>query len=33
LPIAARSLREFQGASEVPVSAAILAERATQKFA
>jgi hypothetical protein len=33
LPIAARSLREFQGASEAPVSAAILAERATQKFA
>src|SRR5438552_8292181 len=33
LPIAARSLGEFQEASEAPVSFAILAERATQKFA
>src|SRR5436190_14669883 len=33
LPIAARSLGEFQEASEVPVSFAILAERVTQKFA
>jgi len=33
LPIAAKSLGEFQGASEAPVSIAILAERATPKFA
>jgi len=33
LPIAARSLGEFQEASEAPVSVAIPAERATQKFA
>src|SRR5438552_4266125 len=33
LPIAARSLGEFQEASEAPVSVAILAERATPKFA
>src|SRR5436853_6045676 len=33
LPIAARSLGEFQEASEPPVSFAILAERATRKFA
>ena len=33
LPIAARTLGEFQGASEAPVSVAILAERATRKFA
>ena len=33
LPIAARSLGEFQEASEEPVSIAILAERATRKFA
>src|SRR5213595_2264003 len=33
LPIAARSLGEFQEASEAPVSIAILAERATRKFA
>jgi len=32
LPIAARSFGEFQEASEVPVSIAILAERATRKF-
>src|SRR6266478_5678676 len=32
LPIAARSLGEFQEASEAPVSIAILAERATPKF-
>src|SRR5437868_15230792 len=32
LPIAARSLDEFQEASEAPVSIAILAERATPKF-
>ena len=32
LPIAARSLGEFQEASEAPVSIAILAERATRKF-
>jgi hypothetical protein len=31
--IAVRSLGEFQGASEAPVSAAILAEGATRKFA
>jgi hypothetical protein len=31
--MAARSLGEFQGASEAPVSAAILVERATRKFA
>src|SRR5947199_9429118 len=31
--IAARSLGEFQGASEAPVFAAILAEGATRKFA
>ncbi|PYJ30236.1 MAG: hypothetical protein DME90_03660 [Verrucomicrobia bacterium] len=33
LPIAARSLGEFQEASEAPVSVAIPTERATQKFA
>ena len=33
LTMAARSLGEFQGASEAPVSAAILVERATRKFA
>jgi len=33
LPIAATSLGEFQEASEVPVFFAILAERATRKFA
>src|SRR6516225_3673920 len=33
LPIAARSLGEFQEASEAPVSVAILAERAMPKFA
>jgi hypothetical protein len=33
LPIAARSFDEFQGASEAPVSVAILAERVTRKFA
>jgi hypothetical protein len=33
LPIAARSLGEFQEASEAPVSIAILAEQATRKFA
>jgi len=33
LPIAARSLAEFQEASEALVSFAIMAERATQKFA
>src|SRR5919197_504694 len=33
LPIAARSLGEFQEASEGAVSVAILAERATRKFA
>jgi hypothetical protein len=33
LPTAARSLGEFQEASEAPVSMAILAERATRKFA
>src|SRR5262249_55234790 len=33
LAIAARSLGEFQEASEAPVSIAILAERATPKFA
>ena len=33
LPIAARSLGEFQEASEAPVSAAIPAEGATRKFA
>src|SRR5207247_9928253 len=32
LPIAARSLGEFQEASEAPVFIAILAERATPKF-
>src|SRR5437868_14817639 len=32
LPIASRSLGEFQEASEAPVSIAILAERATPKF-
>src|SRR6266550_5078400 len=32
LPIAARSVGEFQGASEAPVSFVILAERATRKF-
>ncbi len=32
LPIAARSLGEFQEASEAPVSIAILAERPTPKF-
>ena len=31
--MAARSVGEFQEANEAPVSAAILAERATQKFA
>jgi hypothetical protein len=33
LPIVARSLGEFQEASEAPVSVAILAERVTRKFA
>src|SRR2546423_7832086 len=33
LPIAGRSLGEFQGAGEAPVSIAILAERAMRKFA
>jgi hypothetical protein len=33
LPIAAKSFGEFQEASEPPVSIAILAERATPKFA
>src|SRR5437762_14200853 len=33
LPMAARSLGEFQGASEAPVSHVILVERATRKFA
>jgi hypothetical protein len=33
LPIAARSLGEFQEASDAPVSVAIPAERATRKFA
>jgi hypothetical protein len=33
LPIAARSLGEFQEASEAPVYVAILAERVTRKFA
>ena len=33
LPIAARSLGEFQGASEAPVSVVILVERAPRKFA
>ena len=33
LPIAARSLGEFQEASEAPVSVAILAEGVTRKFA
>ena len=33
LPIAARSLGEFQEASEATVSVAILAERVTRKFA
>src|SRR5436305_12422128 len=32
LPIAARSLGEFQGASEEPETIAILVERATRKF-
>src|SRR6266487_5664094 len=33
LPMAARSLGEFQGVSEAPVSHVILVERATRKFA
>jgi len=33
LPIAARTLGEFQRASEAPVSVVILAEQATRKFA
>ena len=33
LPMAARSLGEFQEASEAPVSTSILVERATRKFA
>jgi len=33
LPIAARTLGKFEGASEAPVSVVILAERATRKFA
>src|SRR5262245_53913644 len=33
LPMAARTLGEFQGASEAPVCVVILAERATRKFA